>query len=212
MVSFQRFTLTILGLLASSSALAHSHGHQMTEAEQKAASGVFNDADVRDRPLSDWDGIWQSVYPLLQSGDLDPVFKQKAQKDGGKTAEQIKAYYAVGYKTTVGKIEIENNVMAFHDGDKTASCEYRYDGYKILHYASGKKGVRYLFECTDSKSAAPKFVQFSDHTIGPRQSQHFHIFSGNTSQATLLAEMDNWPTYYPEQLHTHQVIDEMLHH
>lgn len=212
MVSFQRFTLTILGLLASSSALAHSHGHPMTEAERQAASGIFSDGEVRDRPLSDWDGIWQSVYPLLQNGDLDPVFTQKAQKDGSKTAEQYKAYYAVGYKTTVEKIEIENNVMAFHAGGKTASCEYRSGGYKILNYASGKKGVRYLFECTDSQSTAPKFVQFSDHIIGPRQSQHFHIFSGNISQAALLEEMDNWPTYYPEQLHTHQVVDEMLHH
>jgi len=34
-------------------------------------------------------------------------------------------------------------------------------------------------------------VQFSDHIIGPRQSQHFHIFSGNASQAALLEEMDN---------------------
>ena len=30
---------------------------------------------------------------------------------------------------------------------------YRYDGYKILTYASGKKGVRYLFTATDSQAA-----------------------------------------------------------
>ena len=39
-----------------------------------------------------------------------------------------------------------------------------------------------------------------------------HIFMGNTSQDSLLKEMDNWPTYYPYQLMKEQVVDEMLHH
>ncbi len=52
----------------------HSHGKPLTEVEQKAANGVFDDANVQNRKLSDWDGVWQSVYPLLQSGKLDPVF------------------------------------------------------------------------------------------------------------------------------------------
>jgi len=212
-VVIKHFAVTFLGLLISGSAFAHSHGHSLSETEQKAAEGIFADADVKDRPLSDWDGIWQSVYPLWKSGDLDPVFRKKAEKDRSKTFEQIKAYYQTGYQTDIGKIEIENNVMAFYgEGKKPVSCEYRYDGYKILTYASGKKGVRYLFSCTDSSSAAPKFVQFSDHTIAPRHAEHFHIFTANTSQAELLKEMDNWPTYYPEQLHAHQVVDEMLHH
>ena len=64
----------------------------------------------------------------------------------------------------------------------------------ILTYTSGRKGVRYLFECQEANSDAPKYVQFSDHTIAPRKSAHFHIFMGNRSQQDLLAEMDNWPT------------------
>ena len=77
---------------------------------------------------------------------------------------------------------------------------------------SGKKGVRYLFECKAADSKAPKYVQFSDHIIAPRKSSHFHIFMGNTSQAALLEEMENWPTYYPYQLKGEEVVDEMLHH
>ena len=43
----------------------------------------------------------------------------------------------------------------------------RYDGYKILTYSSGKKGVRYLFTATDSQAADNpyQYVQFSDHQI-----------------------------------------------
>ena len=183
----------------------------MTEAEQKAANGVFEDKDVRDRKLSDWDGTWQSVYPFLLDGSLDPVFEKKAQK-GEKSAAEVKAYYRKGYATDVDAIGIENNVMEFHRGKTVSSCRYDYSGYKILTYASGKKGVRYLFECKDNASQAPKFVQFSDHIIGPKASSHFHLFMGNTSHEALLKEMDNWPTYYPNEMYKEQVVEEMLHH
>ncbi|MGJ0191087.1 metal-binding protein ZinT [Pantoea sp. RRHST58] len=204
-----------LSLLLSGQAMAHghhAHGPALSQIEQKAAEGEFDDNNVKDRPLSDWDGVWASVYPLLEQGKLDPVFAQKAQKEERKTAEQIKAYYRKGYATDTERLEIENDTIEFHRGDSVASCRYSYAGHKILTYASGKKGVRYLFECRDKNSLAPKYVQFSDHIIAPRRSSHFHLFSGNISQQALLEEMDNWPTYYPWQLTDDQVVDEMLHH
>lgn len=212
---FGKLAVALGTLLMGGQALAHghhSHGKPLTALEQKAAEGEFDDKDVKARELSDWDGMWQSIYPYLLSGDLDPVFKKKAEKEKGKTADEIKEYYRKGYITDIDTLGIENGVMEFHTGDKVSSCQYESAGYKILTYASGKKGVRYLFECKDASSSAPKFVQFSDHTIAPRKSAHFHIFMGNTSQEALLKEMDNWPTYYPYQLSKEQVVDEMLHH
>ena len=207
-----KFAMTLGALLVSGQLFAHSHGHQMTEAEEKAANGVFEDKDVKDRQLSDWDGVWQSVYPFLLDGSLDPVFKKKAENDPSKTFAEVKAYYRKGYATDVETIGIENNVMEFHTGKTVASCRYDYSGYKILTYASGKKGVRYLFECKDAGSKAPKFVQFSDHTIGPRQSAHFHLFQQRLVRGVAHKEMDNWPTYYPNEMYKNQVVDEMLHH
>ena len=201
-------------VLASSQAVAHghhSHGPALTEAEQKASEGIFADQDVKDRALSDWEGIWQSVNPYLLNGDLDPVLEQKAKKAGKRVAE-YREYYKKGYATDVDQIGIEDNVMEFHVGKTVNACKYSYSGYKILTYASGKKGVRYLFECQQADSKAPKFVQFSDHTIAPRKSQHFHIFMGNESQEALLKEMDNWPIYYPNEMYKEQVVEEMLHH
>lgn len=189
-------------LLSSANALAHSHSHgtPLTDVEKKASEGVFADKDVKDRALTDWDGMWQSVNPYLLNGDLDPVMEKKAQKNGSKTAAQYKEYYKKGYATDVDTIGIENNVIEFHVGKTVNACKYDYSGYKILTYTSGKKGVRYLFECKDKQSKAPKYVQFSDHIIGPRKSEHFHIFMGNDTQEALLKEMDNWPTYYEYSL------------
>ncbi len=85
----------------------HSHGKPLTEVEQKAANGVFDDTNVQNRTLSDWDGVWQSVYPLLQSGKLDPVFQKKADADKTKTFAEIKDYYRKGYATDIEMIGIE---------------------------------------------------------------------------------------------------------
>jgi len=213
----KRISAALLGagiLLSSAHVLAHSHSHgkPLTEAEQKASAGVFDDNDVKDRTLSDWDGMWQSVNPYLLNGDLDPVMEKKAQKDGSKTVAQYKAYYQKGYATDIDTIGIENNTIEFHTGKTINTCHYAYSGFKILNYTSGKKGVRYLFECKDSQSKAPKYVQFSDHIIGPRRSEHFHIYMGNDSQQSLLKEMDNWPTFYEYSLSSKQIVHEMLEH
>lgn len=207
------FLLGMGMLLGSAQSVAHDHHHgkPLSEVERKASEGIFDNKEVKDRALSDWDGIWQSLEPYLLNGDLDPVLEKKA-KQGDKTVEEYRAYYKKGYATNVEMIGIEDNVMEFHTGNTVNRCRYDYAGYKILTYTSGKKGVRYLFECTDSQSKAPKYVQFSDHIIAPRQSQHFHIFMGNVSQEALLKEMDNWPTYYPYNMTKAQVVEEMLHH
>ena len=59
----------------------HNHGYSH-----------FDDSDVQERTLSDWDGDWQSVYPFLTNGTLDEVMERKAE-NGNKTAEEYRAYY-----------------------------------------------------------------------------------------------------------------------
>ena len=80
---------------------AHNHGHD----DDAIYRGYFEDDQIADRPLSDWEGDWQSVYPLLLDGTLDPVMAHKAES-GDKTAEEYRAYYEIGYGTDVDRIVI----------------------------------------------------------------------------------------------------------
>lgn len=212
--AYFKLTAGSLALLLTGAVYAHSHdhGHQMSEKALQASQGVFDNSDVKNRTLADWEGTWQSVYDYLIAGDLDPVIEAKVAKNPGKTFADYQTYYSNGYKTDIQWIAIENNRMDFHKKDSAASCEYSYASYKILTYVSGKKGVRYLFTCQDKNSTAPKYVQFSDHIIEPTKSIHFHIYMGNESHEKLLEEMDNWPTYYPLSLNKDGIVDEMLHH
>ncbi len=182
------------------------------QATTDAANGIFEDSQVADRPLSDWQGEWQSVYPYLLDGTLDSIFAEKAADTGEMTAAEYKQYYTVGYESTFTGLTISGDTITFYEGDTARTGTYAYSGYQILTYESGKKGVRYLFERTDDTQDTPKYVQFSDHIIEPTASAHFHIYLGDESHEALLEEMDNWPTFYPAGMDGDEIVEEMLHH
>jgi zinc transport system substrate-binding protein len=190
---------------------SHDHSHDHSHASKGSVyEGYFDDDQVKVRPLSDWQGDWQSVYPYLVDGTLDPVMTEKA-KHGDKSAEDYRAYYETGYKTDVDRIVIEDNSVSFFRGKEPVKAEYETDGHEILTYKKGNRGVRYIFKKSAGDEAAPQFIQFSDHTIAPRKAEHFHLYWGN-DRAALLKEVTNWPTYYPSHMNGKQIVEEMLAH
>ena len=187
----------------------HSHPHE-EEAEQIHA-GYFEDSQVQDRFLSDWEGDWQSVYPYLLDGTLDEVFAHKAEQKGNMTAEQYKKYYEIGYKTETERIVIQGDRVTFFKNGKEYEGEYWYDGYEILTYEAGNRGVRYIFKLAEPTEGLPLYIQFSDHDISPTDASHYHLYSGEDREA-MLEEVTNWPTYYPSDMDGHTIAHEMMAH
>lgn len=191
----------------------HAHGHDHNHADpQRAriADGYFEDAQVQPRALSDWEGEWQSVFPLLADGTLDPVMAHKAEH-GEKSAEGYRAYYEAGYRTDVDRITIDGDKVTFHRKDGAVTGQYADDGHEILTYDKGNRGVRYSFRKTGGDAAAPAFIQFSDHGIAPEKAGHYHLYWGD-DRAEVLAELTNWPTYYPAAMTPAEIVDAMLAH
>jgi zinc transport system substrate-binding protein len=195
---------------AETAKAAHDHAHAMTEAEQQIYKGYFDDAQIQPRPLADWQGDWQSIYPLLIDGTLDPVMAKKAE-GGDKTAAEYTAYYEVGYKTDVNRIVIEGDQVTFHRDGGAVTGTYADDGYEVLTYEKGNRGVRFIFKKTAGDAKAPAVIQFSDHAIAPNKAGHYHLYWGDDRTA-LLSELTNWPTYYPSSLTAGDVLHEMLAH
>lgn len=186
----------------------HAHSH---DAKDDVYKGYFEDAAVKPRTLADWQGEWQSVYPYLSDGTLDPVFEDKA-KHGDKSAADYRAYYEAGYKTDVDRIEIrEDGRIGFSREGASFEAEYVADGHEILTYEKGNRGVRFIFRKQSGDDAAPAFIQFSDHRIAPEKVDHYHLYFGD-DRAALLKEVSNWPTYYPAHLNGDQILKEMLAH
>lgn len=189
----------------------HEHQHGLDEEQNEIYNGYFQDEQVHDRPLSDWAGDWQSVYPYLQDGSLDEVFEHKASNDDSQTFEEYKNYYEIGYKTTTDRIVIEDHSVTFYEHGHAHKGEYEYDGYEILTYEKGNRGVRYIFKHVGDEKEVPAYIQFSDHIISPQKSNHYHIYLGDDREA-LLEEVTNWPTYYPSHLDGHAIAHEMIAH
>lgn len=189
---------------------SHDHAHDHAHGDEDIYRGIFDDAQIKARALSDWAGDWQSVYPLLQDGTLDAVMTHKAES-GDKTAEEYHAYYETGYRTDVDRIVIDGGSVTFHQGDEALEGTYESDGYEVLTYEAGNRGVRYIFEKIAGDDAAPGFIQFSDHGIFPQKADHYHLYWGD-DRAALLEEVTNWPTYYPSSLSGTEVAAEMLAH
>ena len=105
----------------------------------------------------------------------------------------------------------DGSSVTFHEGDQVITGMYEDDGYEILTYKAGNRGVRYVFEKVEGDDAAPDFIQFSDHGIFPEDASHYHLYWGD-DRAALLEEVTNWPTYYPSSLSSEEIAQEMLAH
>ncbi len=90
----------------------HSHGKPLTEVEQKAANGVFDDANAykTERSVT---GM-ESGNPFIlycKVANLTPSFVKKADADKTKTFAEIKDYYHKGYATDIEMIGIEDGIV-----------------------------------------------------------------------------------------------------
>ena len=191
-------------------ASSHNHAHAQQHASDDIYKGIFKDSQIEARTLADWEGDWQSVYPYLQDGTLDPVMEHKAAR-GEKTAKEYRAYYATGYQTEVIRIVINGDSVTFYESGASIEGTYTSDGYEILTYKAGNRGVRYIFTKTSGDERAPQFIQFSDHRITPATADHYHLYWGN-DRAALLREVTHWPTYYPSALNGEEIASQMMAH
>ncbi|MBP3951674.1 ZinT/AdcA family metal-binding protein [Bacillus sp. YZJH907-2] len=198
-------------LSIASTAKSSEHTHSHDEESEKIHEGYFEDSQIKDRSLSDWEGDWQSVYPYLQDGTLDEVFAHKAEHNDDKTADEYKEYYQVGYQTDVDRIIISEGTVTFYENGQENSGEYVYDGYEILTYEKGNRGVRFIFKRVEEAEELPQYIQFSDHSIYPTKADHYHLYWGDDREA-LLEEVTNWPTYYPSEMNGEEIADEMMAH
>ena len=185
----------------------HEHDH-----DHSKEVSTFEDDEVQDRPLSDWEGDWQSAYPLVLDGSLNEAWEHKSE-DGSMTAEEYKGYYTKGYKSDYNAISIHDDHIKFTDKDgKETESDYKYTGYYIQNWSTGTKAAMYRFEAVDKESGAPVYIEFNDHIIEPEKAEHFHIRMSNESYDAIVDPEGNWPTFFDAALTPDEVCDEVIGH
>ncbi|EWM52410.1 metal ABC transporter solute-binding protein, Zn/Mn family [Ruminococcus flavefaciens] len=191
--------------------MGHEKGNGHDHDHSKEVS-TFEDDEVKDRPLSDWEGDWQSAYPLVLDGSLDEAWEHKAES-GKMTAEEYKDYYTKGYKSDYNTISIHDDHIKFTDNDgKVTESDYKYAGYFIQDWSTGTRAAMYRFEAEDKNSGAPVYIEFNDHIIEPEKAEHFHIRMSNESYDAIVDPEGNWPTFFDASLSPEGVCDEVIGH
>jgi zinc transport system substrate-binding protein len=181
----------------------HSHGDE-----------AFTIEDVKDRALTDWAGDWQSVYPHLLDGTLDPVWEHRAE-DGEKTAREYFEEGKAHYVTDVDRIVITADSMSFYRNGVPATAKYAYKGTGVIAEDDGSLWVRYKFEALGNPpKGAARYIMFSDHLHAPAKTEHFHVYASNESFDVLMADTNpvNYPTYYAAALTKNEIVAEMIGH
>ncbi|MDR2403101.1 MAG: ZinT/AdcA family metal-binding protein, partial [Spirochaetaceae bacterium] len=100
----------------------HDHSHEPE---------AFTLEDIKDRSLTDWAGDWQSVYPHLLDGTLDPVMEHKAES-GEKTVREYYDQYKTAYMTDVDRVVITGESMTFYRNGVPARAQYAYRGTGVI--------------------------------------------------------------------------------
>ncbi len=176
----------------------HSHGH-----------GEIHPDDIKDRPLSDWQGEWQSIETALEGGFLDEYIASQGGSGNGITLAKEK--YAQLWKSDYGHISIDGVSFSFGG----ASSSYSYVGSIIVEGDNGAS-VWYGFEAQDA--GVPKYIALSDHETESSHdhdhghASHFHLRYGDESFEALTS-LENWsPTFFKSEVSGQEIAEAIKSH
>ena len=162
-------------------------------------------ADVKDRPMSDFAGAWESMVPLIIDGSLDEYIRKTAEA-AGATFEDYKALAPQMVATDYENITISGGMLTAGG----ASANYAYKGYEIIESEHGSS-VWYKYE-SDTPNNLPKYLMFNDHQIAsgaePEKIPHIHMKYGNDGFDALY-ESQVSPFYFAAGF-THEEIGEFM--
>lgn len=98
--------------------------------------------------------------------------------------------------------------MFFKNG-KEYFGKYMYDGYEILIYDVGNRGVRYIFKLVKKIEGFFQYIQFSDYSIYLIKVSYYYLYWGDDCEV-LFDEVKNWFIYYLLEMDGYDIIYEMM--
>jgi zinc transport system substrate-binding protein len=159
----------------------HSHGYDDhdddDEHDEHGGHGhdeAFDPESVQDRPLSDWDGAWKSLAPMLQTDSLDAYLLHYAE-ERELTVGEARTMRAEAWKSDdLLSFSIEGEVLTADGQDGAISAQYTYGGYALVEGDHGVS-VWYQYQIADPTASLPSYLLFYDHPTGSADaSEHDH--------------------------------------
>lgn len=182
----------------------HGHDHGSEE---------FNPADVKDRPMSDFNGQWISGIPLINDGSLDEYIEHIAAENESAFDEQ-KAALLKRWTSDYDNITIEKDTLTINN----ISGKYEYKGYQIVESDHGTS-VWYNFQIVTPIAGLPGYLTFNDHGYGSEAEHdeedeheeiaHMHLKYGDNGFDALIANED-WSAFYFDSSYSGEEIGKFM--
>ena len=189
----------------------HEHHHESEAHEHEHEHHEITESDIKARSLNEFNGEWQSLYPVLMAGNLEEYVEHQAEEKG-KSETEMKAEIAAKWNCGVKLVKIKGSKITFtYDNGKSVSASYSYAGFTPVKDEDGDiTGVRYQFETKSSK--APKYVMLNDHGHESAEKvEHFHIYFGNDGFDELMSSKIN-PFFVDASLSAEESLHQLMHH
>lgn len=181
----------------------HGHSHEGED---------FDPADVKDRPMSDFDGDWISGIPLIDDGSLDVYIEHSAEENDVSFKEQ-KESLLTRWASDYDNISIDDSTLTINN----ISAEYEYKGYQLIESDHGSS-VWYNYEISASIQDMPTYITFNDHSHGADdhyhddehgEISHFHLKYGDESFDSIINN-NEWAPFYFDASHSNAEIGEFM--
>ncbi len=190
--------------------MEHEHEHE-----------TILEADIKDRPLSDFLGDYQSVLPYFENGTLDAYISQEAEEHE-KSFDTMKQEFLKRKFSDYKTISIQDSSVTVTTSSGSMSGEYAYTGFQTEKDDDGDiRSVWYGYKIKSPIAGMPMYLTFNDHEIGEthseedEQTKHIHMRYGNDSIEALM-DVDDWaPTYFVSDATAEEIrtaITEHTHH
>lgn len=181
------------------------------------------ESEIKDRPLSDFTGDFQSVLPYFEDGTLDEYITEEAE-ESEKSFDEMKQDFLRKRKSDYNTLSIQGNTVSFHTSSRAVSADYEYMGFQTAKDDDGDiTSVWYTFQSKTTASGAPVYLAFNDHGIGAdaheeeldeheEEIAHIHLRYGNES-ADALIDVENWtPTFYASDAAEDEIKESLTGH
>ncbi|MCL1964248.1 MAG: zinc ABC transporter substrate-binding protein [Firmicutes bacterium] len=203
LASMDTSNMTLLPMLDMVDAVEEVIVEGMEEEEDAHEEAeVFDPGLVRARPLSDWEGAWKSLAPMLRDDSLDEYLRQYAE-ERELTLDEARAKRAEAWKTDdLPSFSIEGDTLTVNGQEGTHSAKYSDAGYALVEGDHGTS-VWYQYQIMEPAAPMPSYLLFNDHQIGNADASehdeesvpHTHLRYGNAGFEELL-DAEGWSPYY----------------
>lgn len=171
---------------------------------------AFDPSTIKDRPITDFDGEWVTILPLVEAGKLDKYVQTRADATEASFDETLAAIKS-RLRSDYDYFSLKNGVATIGG----VSALYNYAGFQPI-----MTSALYILELADGTPNMPRYLMFNDHNTGGESVEahdhgnesvaHTHFWYGNDIDEVMSLIPQAWATFYVDATASEDAVIRMM--